>query len=110
MAYKECRNFLNNLIRENKRAYYDSKFDNVRNNVKATWKLINTILNKKTLKHGINDIEVDGEKIIDKQRIVNIFNSYFRTIGQKLQQSIDNLITCNIESTKYDEYLKGNFF
>ena len=45
--------------------------------MKAKWKLIYAILNKKTLKHGINDFEVDGEKIIDKQRIVNIFNSYF---------------------------------
>ena len=43
--YKAYKNKLTHLIRIAKRKYYDSKFENARNDLKTTWKLLNEVIN-----------------------------------------------------------------
>ena len=45
--YKRYRNFVTSKLREAKREYYRHKFNEVKNNSKSTWNLINLLLNKK---------------------------------------------------------------
>ena len=84
--YKCCRNIVNKMIRKEKRAYYKVKFENAKDNIKKTWNVINGVLNKKNTKKDITDIEVNDENVLDKQEIVNIFNDYFISIGQKCKR------------------------
>ena len=43
--YNAYRNKLTHLTRISKRKYYDSKFENARNDLKTTWKLLNEVIN-----------------------------------------------------------------
>jgi hypothetical protein len=45
--YKKYKNKLTHLIKGAKKAYYEKRFDAVKNNQKATWKLINEVINKR---------------------------------------------------------------
>ena len=46
--YKAYKNKLTHLIRIAKRKYYDSKFENARNDLKTTWKLLKAVINKRS--------------------------------------------------------------
>ena len=43
--YQAYKNKLTHLIRIAKRKYYDSKFENARNDLKTTWKLLKAVFN-----------------------------------------------------------------
>ena len=45
--YKKYKNKLIYLIKIAKKTYYEDKFEAVKNNHKATWKLINELINKR---------------------------------------------------------------
>ena len=45
--YKAYKNKLTHLIHIAKRKYYDSKFENAKNDLKTTWKLLNEVINKR---------------------------------------------------------------
>ena len=45
--YQAYKNKLTHLIRIAKRKYYDSKFENARNDLKTTWKLLKAVFNKR---------------------------------------------------------------
>jgi len=51
--YKLYRNKITHLKESLKQNYYRSKFDNCRNDVKKTWKVINEIISTKTKKSKI---------------------------------------------------------
>lgn len=47
-AYKTYSNILNNLIKKSKKAYFSSRFEENKGNLKMTWKLIGNIISRKT--------------------------------------------------------------
>ena len=53
MKYKAYKNKLTHLIRITKRKYYDIKFENARNDLKTTWKLLNEVINKRKSKSSL---------------------------------------------------------
>jgi len=50
VQYKQYRNKLNHLLKISKRNYYDCKIESAKNNLKAVWKLLNTIINGRKIK------------------------------------------------------------
>ena len=69
IKFKTYQNKLNNLIRKSKLDYFYSKFKKTRNNMKETWKTINSIIGRGTKKSLQNDFRIDDTKILPNQRL-----------------------------------------
>ena len=67
--------------------YYENKFFKLRNNLKGTWKVINSLLGK-TRKTQINAIEIKKKVINDTKKIANNFNTYFSNVAHNIRKEI----------------------
>ena len=82
---------LKRLIREAKRNYYQSCFKKFQRDIKKTWNMINSVLNK----NHHNGAEfpkffcVNNTYIADRKQIADCFNRYFTNIGSELADRID---------------------
>ena len=90
--YKFYRNKINHLIRIIKRGYFHDYFEKNLQNMKKTWEALNNLLNRKTKKsrhvNAIKDFN-NGNKINrNPQRIANILNEHFASVGEKLARKI----------------------
>ena len=63
----------------------------MRNNLKGTWKVINSLLGK-TRKTQINAIEIKGKVINDSKKIANNFNTYFSNVAKNIRKEIPQTI------------------
>ena len=106
---KTYNNILKQSIRIAKKSYYEQIFNKVKNDIKGTWKTINSILNKTKRKKMFPKIFKDnGIVYTHKKDIANKFNTYFTEIGSKLSSQIEPPI-----NKSYKIYLNkvcNNFF
>ena len=87
--YKSYKNKLTHLIRISKKKYYEAKFEMAKNDVKATWKLMNELINTKKRKHSLPSSFLLNEKSIDDPVVIaNSFCNYFNNIGPSLARKI----------------------
>lgn len=87
--FKRYRNLLNKLIRAVKFNYLKNSFSLARNNIKATWCLINTTLGlRKSTK--VNSLKVNDQLIDDTYTISQTFNNYFITTPMNVYSQIPN--------------------
>ena len=71
------------------KAYYEKRFDAVRNNQKATWKLINEVINKRTRSSSLPSSFKKGScTLTDPKDIANSFCIFFANIGPELASKI----------------------
>ena len=76
--FKTYKNKLNMLIRKSKRKYFFMKFEKSKNNMKDTWREINTIIGKGKRNSPQSKFRGDnGNVITDSQDISNHFNDFF---------------------------------
>ena len=75
-------------IREAKRMYYRRTFHLYKNNVKKTWALINSTLNRKTKAQTITEIKFNNNTVSNPDDIAHIFNDYLINIGRSLSDKI----------------------
>ena len=76
-----------------KRIYYDKKFEESKSNVKATWRLLNEVINKIKAKSKLNStFKIDGQEICDPMEIANKFCQYFTSIGPNLGKRITSTV------------------
>ena len=69
--------------------YYEKKIDQLKSNVKGTWKVLNEILNRDRGKRGLPSIfRTDSQEISDPIEIANQFCKYFTNIGPSLASKI----------------------
>ena len=77
------------MIKIAKRAYYDDKFEQSKNDLKAAWKLINEVINKKGNKRSLpTTFNMNGRIISDPAEIANGFCNYFTNVGSTLGSTI----------------------
>ena len=87
--YKKYSNLLNRVKEKSKKLYYERKFDQLKNNIKMTWKAINSIVSiKKTKRNTLTSIKVNDQIISDPYNMANKFNDFFRNIGPNLAKQI----------------------
>ena len=87
--YRKYRNNLSKLIRISKQRFYKTKFDNAIGNLKQTWALINELRGKQ--KNALPAyFKSNGTIVTDSRDIANMFNTYFGTIAEDMNQSILN--------------------
>ena len=75
------------MIRNSEKLYYKSKFDNLKENIRGTWQLVNKILRENTHQlHqcSVNEIISHGIIVKDPFLIASKFNEYFMNIGPDL--------------------------
>ena len=91
-VYKSYKNKLNHSLRTAKRLYYEKKLNNVQSNTRATWKVLNEILNRsKRNSNRCSTFKADDREITDPVEIANKFCSYFSSIGPNLVRGIQSL-------------------
>ncbi len=93
---------LKNSIQLAKKLYYEKIFAKFKNDIRATWKTMNEILNRIKRKKSFPCFFKDGNNIIsNKMNIANRFNSFFTNVGKKLNNAI------NMPHNKsFNDYLK----
>ena len=88
-ANKTLKNKLTQLIRAAKRIYYDHKLENSKNDLKATWKILDEIINKRSNKLTYPSCFMNnGKPVTDPTAIAINFCKYFTNIGPNLAAKI----------------------
>ena len=100
-TYTLYKNKLNSLIRTSKKRYFSSQFETRKGNVKGTWNVINSVLNKGKHKPNPSYIIQDGVTIEGDKDISDAFNDYFVSVGAKLASKLP---PCN---TAFESFLEG---
>ena len=88
-----------------KKTYYERKFENIKGDLKQTWKLIND-LTKRNKQESVKETEfkVDNTLINDNKEIANKFNEYFLNVGPNLAKKIEVHTDAIFKS-----YLQGDY-
>ena len=95
--YKIYKNNTTSLVCEAKKKYYSNLLKNC-SDTKNTWNVLNNLLNvKKKFKQLPDNFNVNNVNIVDSKQISNEFNSFFRDIGSKIDNNINN---CNDDDIK----------
>ena len=101
--YKTYKNKLNHSLRIAKRLYYDKRLNESKFNMRATWRLLNEVLNSKKLRPKPNSVfKVGDQEIPDPMEIANRFCQYFSNIGPNLAKRIQS-------ATSHKDFLSGDF-
>jgi len=85
--YKFYRNKITHLKESLKQNYYRSKFENCRNDVKKTWKVINEIISTKTRKSKIGAETYNTD--LTNQNHCEELNKQFSKIGKNISSKND---------------------
>ena len=84
-------------MRFSEKSYYSKRLLENKGNAKGIWKILNTVINKKTCPNELpRQFINNGETISNNKAIASEFNVFFSTIGPKLADSIpilDNGVT-----------------
>ena len=88
--YKTYNSILKKCIRLAKKQYYENVFKQFKSDIKKTWGMINSILNKSDKKTFLPDFFlINGQRVTDKQVISDEFNKYYTEVGIRLANSIE---------------------
>ena len=96
---------LKQSIRNAKKIYYENYFRNSVNDIKKTWNMINSILNKRdNSKKCPKSFCINGQDVSNYKEVVNAFNKYYTELGPKLASTISvpddktfrNYMPCNL--------------
>ena len=100
---KTYKNKLNHSLRIAKRLYYDKKLNESKSNMRATWRLLNEVLNSKKSRPKPNSVfKADDQEISDPMEIANRFCYYFSNIGPNLAKRLQS-------ATSHKNSLFGDF-
>ena len=90
--YKTYKNKLKSILRYCEKQYYTNILDLNKGNVKETWKIINSLINKQSKKKMCyTEFSSNGHTIIGDKNVANYiygFNQFFVNIGPALASDI----------------------
>ena len=87
--YKHLRNEITSKKRNSKKDYYTSYFEKNKHKSTEIWKGINSLVSIKSSKNSnVKLLDENKNLISNLQKISNIFNNHFSTIGSKIEQKI----------------------
>ena len=87
--YKDLRNRITAEKRASKKAHYTERFLANKDNSSKIWKEIRSLVNiKSTKSSSIKILDENSNILSDSKKIATIFNDYYSTIGDKVQQKI----------------------
>jgi hypothetical protein len=87
--YKKYKNKLTNILKIVERNYYMVQFDKNKSNLKKSWDVIKTVINKiKQINKKNIKLLVNGRLTDNKLLIAESFNKFFTNVGQNLDNNI----------------------
>ena len=87
--FTRYRNVYNSIKRKAKAKYFTDLLQNYANDIRKTWRVLNSITGRKNDKSTISDtFIVDGKKETNKETIANGFGSYFANVGRQFADAI----------------------
>ena len=102
IKHKKYRNNLVNILRHNKRTYYNKLLEENKNGDKKSWRIINEVMrNKKNSQTYASEFTQNGIRLTNNTDIVNEFNKFFTNIGKEITNNIPN-----ISSKTINDYLR----
>ena len=87
-SYRSIYNKISNRLRRAEQQYISIKFESLRNNIRSTWKLTNTILGKSKKFCTIISIQFGNFLITIESDVSILFKTYFSQVGVELQKKI----------------------
>ena len=103
--YKTFKNKLNHTIKIAKSLHYAKKLQNIKSDMKSTWKILNEVINKKSISKPTKGLfkTSDNTEISDPFLIANKFCNCFTNVGPNLAKNIKS------SSLSHCEFLSGCF-
>ena len=90
-TYKKFNNKLNKIKETAKKNYFKQQFEMNKSNLKAIWKLIGMLINrKKNRTQTLSKIVYHNKSYTGKQNICNVLNGCFTNVGPNLADKIPN--------------------
>ena len=87
-AYKCYKHKLTHSLRVAKHLYYEKQIEKLKSNVKATWKVLNEILNRNKGKSALpSAFKADSHEIADPKEIANLFCNIGPNLASKIPAS-----------------------
>ena len=86
--YKTYRNRLSYLIRAAERQYYQDQISKHKSNLKKSWQIIKTIINKRKYRPSASEFKCYGKTITNGRQISDKFNKFFVNVGSDLTKNI----------------------
>ena len=99
VRYKQYSRELNSTKRLCKTNYYREAFQQNKNDMKATWKILRTIISNKHKTSLPSKFSLDGSDISDTKLIADEFNNFFVNIGHTTSESVPH------SNKYYSDYL-----
>ena len=86
--YKEMKKNYNMTLKNSKNNYYGKQLQMANKDAKEMWKIINSILQRKSKADDITKVVFDGIEITDKTIVANAFSEYYKHSAVKRIQEI----------------------
>ena len=106
--YKSYRNKLNHVLRIAEREHYFNLITFNKSNLKKTWSIMKSIINKKVKSKNADYFMQGSLKITDKEVIASKFNDFFVNVGVSLSDKIPQS-SRSAQSYLTDSYTKTLF-
>jgi len=87
--YKAYRNKLAAILRKAEKEYYLTKFENVKDNLSKTWKILNSVILRTKNKVVVPEIVSNNQTISDPRVIDNKFN-FFANVAKMISPTTKN--------------------
>ena len=99
LYYKTFKNKLNHTIKIAKSLHYTRKLQNIKSDMKSTWKILNEVMNKKSISKPTKRLFKisDNTEISDPFLIANKFCNYFTNVGRNLAKKIKSSLLSHCE-------------
>ena len=88
-TYTNYKNKLNYITRKLERDHIENLLLKHKSNLKRTWQIMKDILNRNRVRNCPPEyFDINGERVTDKNKIVNGFNNFYVNIGPNLCKSL----------------------
>ena len=106
--YRSARNKAVSFLRSAKREFFNSAFEENKNNVGAIWKTIKTLTGtKKGTTQHVKKLIIDGRDVDNTEEVAEQFNTYFCSIADKLKHSLSYVPLVFLRRLLYGGELPG---
>ena len=82
------RNRVNRLVKETRDKYFLNLFTSCRNDMRRSWKALNKLCGRSTVRNNVKELICNGETITGDFSIAQTFNDFFATVGTDLDSSL----------------------
>lgn len=79
-VYKKYRNALTSDLKKAKREYYQKKFENIYDNPRKVWEMVDALTGRKKARYDITEIQ-EGNVVLRGEALANAMNRHFVNAG-----------------------------